>query len=111
MIATSLRLVTRRADSSCSKYTWKTLRRAISIIASVIGDELRKARLAAGLSQEKLGFMAKISRNYVSMVELNQNSPTLETLFRMCDALNISAADLVANAERQRKKRPPPSRH
>jgi transcriptional regulator with XRE-family HTH domain len=77
----------------------------------VIGDELRKARQAAGLSQEKLGFLAQVSRNYISMVELNQNSPTLDTLIRMCHALDVRAGTLVARVEREMK-RPssPPTR-
>ena len=45
--------------------------------------------------------MAKLSRNYISMVELNQNSPTLDTLIRLCQALDISAAMLVARVERE----------
>jgi len=36
----------------------------------VIGEEIRKARLAANLSQEELGFKANLSRNYISMVEI-----------------------------------------
>jgi transcriptional regulator with XRE-family HTH domain len=76
----------------------------------VIGDELRKARNAAGLSQEKLGFLAKLSRNYISMVELNQNSPTLDTLIRLCQALGVRAATLVARVERERNDRRTPGR-
>lgn len=65
----------------------------------VIGEEIRQARLAAGLSQEKLAFRAKLSRNYVSLVELNQNSPTLDTLIRLCQALDVRAATLVGRHE------------
>jgi transcriptional regulator with XRE-family HTH domain len=73
----------------------------------VIGDELRKARTADGLSQEELAFRADVSRNYVSMVELNQNSPTLETLIRICQALGIRAAFLVARHEQEVEKKSP----
>ena len=90
-----------------SKNTWKTIGVSTSIIVPVIGDELRKARNAAGLSQETLGFLAKLSRNYISMVELNQNSPTLDTLIRMCQALGIPAATLVARVERELDGRKP----
>ena len=62
----------------------------------MIGEEIRKARTDAGLSQEELAFRADLSRNYVSMVELNQNSPTLDTLLRICLALGVRAAPLVA---------------
>lgn len=87
-----------------SKNTWKTHSRSTTTIRSVIGDELRKARLAAGLSQEKLGFLAEVSRNYVSMVELNQNSPTVATLLRMCHALGVRAGALVSKVEGDMKR-------
>jgi len=75
----------------------------------VIGDEIRKARVAARLTQEQLGFKADLSRNYISMVELNQNSPTLDTLIRICKTLGVRAADLVAAVERE-SEQPKPAR-
>ena len=49
-----------------------------------LGNELRKARLAAGLTQEELAFKADISRNYVSLLELGEKSPTVQVLLRIC---------------------------
>jgi transcriptional regulator with XRE-family HTH domain len=66
----------------------------------VIGEEIRKARKAAGLSQEELGFRSKLSRNYVSMIELNQSSPTVDTLIRMCHAMGVRASKLIAKIDR-----------
>lgn len=66
----------------------------------MLGEELRKARRAAGLSQEELAHRARISRNYVSLIELNQKSPTVETLLRVCRALNISAGRLLLKVEK-----------
>ena len=71
----------------------------------MVGEELRKARHAAGLSQEELAHRAHISRNYVSLVELNQKSPTVETLLRVCRALNISAGQLLLKVEKDWKPR------
>jgi transcriptional regulator with XRE-family HTH domain len=51
--------------------------------------ELRKARLAAGLTQEELAFKADISRNYVSLLELREKSPTVQVLLRSSAALNL----------------------
>jgi transcriptional regulator with XRE-family HTH domain len=67
----------------------------------VLGNELRKARIAAGLTQEELAFRAKVSRNYVSLLELNEKSPTVQTLIRVCNALQIKASALIARAERK----------
>jgi len=68
----------------------------------MLGKELKKAREEAGLSQEKLGFEAEIDRSYVSMLETDKKSPTLDVLFRICDALKISASELIARVERSR---------
>jgi transcriptional regulator with XRE-family HTH domain len=70
----------------------------------MLGDEIRKARLAAKLTQEKLAFEADISRNYVSLLELNEKSPTVDVLFRIARALGTPASTLVARVERSRKR-------
>lgn len=70
----------------------------------MLGAELRKAREAAGLSQEKLAFKAGVHRTYISMLERGKASPTLETLFRLCDALDLRASDVVRRVERATKR-------
>ena len=55
--------------------------------SSMMGDELRKLRERAGLTQEQLSFRADLSRPYVSQRERDLKSPTVDTLFRICDAL------------------------
>ncbi len=69
----------------------------------MLGDELRKARERAGLTQEDLAFKARIHRTYVSLLERDRKSPTLAVLFRICDALGVSASRLIARVERRRK--------
>lgn len=68
-------------------------------MAGVLGDEIRRARTAAGLSQEELAFRAKIARNYVSLLELNRKSPTVTVLFRICKALGMKASVLIGRVE------------
>ncbi len=68
----------------------------------MLGDELRVARLAAHWTQEKLAEEAEISRNYVSLLELNRKSPTVDMLFAVCEALGVSTTDLIRRVERQR---------
>lgn len=76
----------------------------------MLGEQLRAARLHAGWSQEKLAEEAGISRNYVSLLELNRKSPTLDVLLAVCGALGVSAAEIVAEIERagpaRRRRRP-----
>lgn len=65
----------------------------------MLGDEIRKARLAAGFSQEELAFRAKVSRQYVSLLERNQKSPTVATLIRIAHQLGVKASTLVDAVE------------
>lgn len=67
----------------------------------MLGDELRKARLAANLTQEELAFKAEISRNYVSLLELGEKSPTVTVLLRICKAVGIKASTVIARVERR----------
>ena len=69
----------------------------------MLGEELRKARMAAGLTQEQLAFKADISRNYISLLELGEKSPTVETLDRICRALGIKMSELIRRWEKRRK--------
>jgi transcriptional regulator with XRE-family HTH domain len=72
------------------------------------GAVLKKARQKAGLTQEQLSFRAGLSRPYISQLERGLKSPTVDTLFPICDALNEPAADIVGRVDtaRKRKSRP-----
>ncbi len=69
----------------------------------MLGDELRKAREAAGMTQEQLAFAAKIDRSYISQLENNHKSPTVDVLFMICDALGVAASEILARVERSRR--------
>ena len=65
----------------------------------MLGDELRKTRCRAGLSQEELALRAGISREYVSILERNKKSPTVATLVRVCKALGVPAWQVMRKVE------------
>ena len=69
----------------------------------MLGEELRKARDKAGLTQEKLAFDAGIDRTYISQLEHNKKSPTLDVLMRICSALSIKTSVFIARVERRRE--------
>ena len=69
----------------------------------MLGNELRKAREEAGITQEQLSYSAGVDRSYISLLENNKKSPTVELLFRLCDALGVSASGLLARVETTRK--------
>lgn len=68
----------------------------------MLGAELKKARKAAGLTQEELAFKAEIHRTYVSMLERDKGSPTVETLLRICAVLKVNASTLIRRVEGKR---------
>ena len=67
---------------------------------AVLGEELRKAREKAGLTQEELAAKADVSRNYVSLLEHDAKSPTVQVLIRLCKAMDAKASKLIATVER-----------
>jgi transcriptional regulator with XRE-family HTH domain len=73
----------------------------------VLGKELRKAREAAGLTQEQLALKARVDRSYLSELERDRKSPTVKLLLRLCVTLDASASRMIANVERRsRRSRP-----
>lgn len=56
---------------------------------------LRRLRAERGLTQEEVAEKAGLNRNYVGMIEREENSPTLDTLEKISFVLEIDAADLL----------------
>jgi transcriptional regulator with XRE-family HTH domain len=73
----------------------------------MLGDILREAREKAGLSQEQLAFRAGVDRTYVSQLENDKKSPTIQTLFRLCGAMKASPAAVIGRLERSLARRSP----
>jgi len=59
------------------------------------GIVLRRQRIERGLSQEALALEAGIQRNYVSLIELGKNQPTITTIFKLANALSMKPAKLI----------------
>lgn len=69
------------------------------------GAALRRVRLASKMTQEQLGLEAGVQRNFISLIELGQNQPTIGTITKLARALGMSASELVAEAEKPEKRR------
>ncbi len=69
----------------------------------MLGEELYNARINAGMTQETLSHEAEVDRSYISQLENNKWSPTVDVLFRLCDALGITVSELMARVEATRK--------
>lgn len=61
-----------------------------------VGGQIRKAREAAGLTQERFAELAGISPQNVSCVERGLAGVSLTVLRRMCEILHVSSDTLLA---------------
>ncbi|NEY32038.1 helix-turn-helix domain-containing protein [Streptomyces sp. PRKS01-65] len=61
----------------------------------LVGDRIRAARAAAGLTQEMLAELAGMDRQAINRIEQAHASPLLDNLFRIADALDVPLSDLV----------------
>jgi transcriptional regulator with XRE-family HTH domain len=68
----------------------------------MLGNELRKAREAAGLTQEQLAFAAGVDRTYISQLECEKKSPTVSMLFKICGPIGVAPSKIIAKVERSR---------
>lgn len=65
---------------------------------AVLGKAIRQARLAKGLSQEKLALLAEVDRSYVGRIERGDNNAAVLTLARLATVLDVSLAKLMQKA-------------
>lgn len=70
------------------------------IINIQIGNEIRKARKRAGLTQEQFGEMMSLGTKNVSDIERGVTGITVSTLKRICKKLSISS-DAILFGERE----------
>ena len=62
-----------------------------------VARNLRRLRQKHGLSQEELADRAGLNRNYVGMIEREENAPTVDALEQLAKALDINAVELLSN--------------
>lgn len=70
---------------------------------SMFAQELRRLRQYAKLTQEQVANKARVSREYVSMLESGKNVPTIDVFIRLCRAVGASPAEVITKLERVRK--------
>lgn len=58
------------------------------------GQEIRRRRIKADFSQEKLAELSGLHRTYVGAVERGERNLSLQNIKRIADALNIEVAKL-----------------
>ncbi len=65
-------------------------------VRKIVGLNIRKARTAAGLSQEELAGRMGVEQYYISGLESGRRNITLVTLWKAAIALDVEPSMLVA---------------
>ena len=61
----------------------------------ILGENIRKARKAANITQEKLSEYVNLSPAFISQIERSTRKPSLETVYDISVTLGVSVDDLL----------------
>jgi transcriptional regulator with XRE-family HTH domain len=59
------------------------------------GKRVQEERIKRGISQERLGEIAKVHRTYIGMIERAERNITLTSMEKIAKALKVDIRDLV----------------
>lgn len=65
----------------------------------IVGNVIAEFRRRKGVSQEVLSGLADIGRTHLSAIERGERKPTLETLYRISNALDVKMSAIVIEIE------------
>ena len=68
-----------------------------------LGSVLRKHRKELKLTMKEVAEKARISEGFLSQIENNVNTPSVDTLMNICGAMGINAGDILNQVEKQIK--------
>ena len=63
------------------------------------GKTLKSRRCSSNLSQEQLGLKSGLSRPYISELEMGKKDPSLFTIFKLADALEVNPSFFINEVE------------
>ncbi len=66
-----------------------------------VGRVIAFFRQQKGMSQEVLSGLADIGRSHLSAIERGERKPTLETLYRICSALDMKMSTVIIKLEEE----------
>ncbi|MCG3087404.1 helix-turn-helix domain-containing protein [Sporosarcina cyprini] len=68
-----------------------------------IGGKIKKLRLKKGLTQEELGERTDLTKGYISQLERELNSPSIETLFALLEVLGTTPKEFFEEPKKNMK--------
>lgn len=69
----------------------------------IVGQALARLRAEKGLTQEVLSGLADIGRTHLSAIERGERKPTLETMYRLSNALDMPLSKIFLEIEKSLK--------
>ena len=78
----------------CNHYAFTVKQQPIEAIYKVIGERIIAGRKAKNMSQEKLAADAGIDRSHMGFIEQGRRKPTLSTLYKIAQSLDMSLEQL-----------------
>lgn len=73
--------------------------------AIVVGSVIQQVREEQKKSQEVISGLAGIGRTHLSAIERGERRPTLDTFWKISEALNMKPSDLLARIEGKQNKK------
>jgi ribosome-binding protein aMBF1 (putative translation factor) len=64
-----------------------------------LGHVVRYTRARCAISQEELGFRARLHRNYVGAIERGEINPTFRVLLKLARGLGLPLSELIREQE------------
>lgn len=64
----------------------------------IVGGNVRRLRLAKGITQERLAFASELDLTYIGGIERGRRNPSLLVMARIAEALDVTLMDLISNA-------------
>lgn len=71
--------------------------------AQIVGMVIQRFREERKMSQELVSGLAGIGRTHLSAIERGERKPTLETFYKIADAMGVKSSVLLAAIEQEIK--------
>ena len=73
----------------------------MSELSSIVGQRIRRYRIRRGRSQEALARLCERHPTYIGQIERGETNPTLDSLEKVCQALQIPMSQLLEKVEKE----------
>lgn len=68
----------------------------------LVGENVRKARLKRGLTQERFAEKSGFSQQYLSSLENGRRNPSIVTIYELATALGVSHLELLKPSKKRK---------